>query len=103
MITVMAEEMRRWLVELVILYFFAVLLGVTVLSMAAWFGRTYARYCGKRTIYCPETGTLAMIEIDALHAALGSLTGDPDIQLLRCSLWNQRGRCSQPCVKQLRP
>lgn len=102
MLTVIAEETRRWLVEMAILYFLFVALAVTILFILAWFIKVYAKYRGKRTIRCPETGTPAIIEIDALHAALGSLAGDPDIELLSCSLWNQRGRCRQPCVKALR-
>lgn len=103
MITLMAEEIKRWLVEMAMLYAFAILLGVTVLFTAAWFGRMYARYHGPRTVLCPETGAPAVVHLDALHAALGSLRDEPKIRLVACSRWDERGQCDQPCVKQLRP
>lgn len=103
MITVMAEEMRRWLIEVAAVYFFTMLLGTTALLLAAWFGRIYVKYHGSRTILCPETGASAVIRVDALHAAFSSVTGHPDVHLQHCSLWSERGECDQPCAKQLKP
>ncbi len=101
MITIIAEEMRRWLIEMLLLYLAVVSVGVALLLCVSWFGRKYAKYRHPRTIQCPETGQPAVVEIDALDAALAECAGKSDLHLLNCSLWKERGRCEETCVKEL--
>jgi hypothetical protein len=79
----------------------------TALVLAALFvlGRylvlAYARYRDSKIIRCPETGESAIVEVDAVHAALTSLVGQPDIRLQNCWRWPLREDCGQECLTQL--
>ena|SRR5271165_3990614 len=100
MITWLADELRRWMAEVVILYLVVVAGGLTVLAGALLFLRMYVRFRGPKVVRCPETGCAAVVEIDALHATLGELLGDRDIHLMSCSRWPlPGGNCQQPCVR----
>jgi hypothetical protein len=79
----------------------------TALVLAAVFvlGRhlvlAYARYRDSRIITCPETDEAALVEVDAVHAALTSLVGQPDIRLQNCWRWPLNENCGQQCLTQL--
>jgi len=62
---------------------------------------TFHRLQGTRTVTCPETDESATIEFDAVHAALRSAVGPPDLQVRRCSHWPERERCGQECLAQV--
>jgi hypothetical protein len=80
---------------------------VTVLVVTAlYFGvrylfRAYFRYQDSKIITCPETGEAAIVEVDAVHAALTSMVGQPDIRLQNCWRWPLRENCGQECLTQL--
>lgn len=59
---------------------------------------TYRRYRGFRRITCPETQKSAIVEVDALHAALTSTIGLTDIRLDSCSRWPLKRECGQECL-----
>jgi hypothetical protein len=61
----------------------------------------YARYRDSRIITCPETREAALVEVDAMHAALTSLVGQPDIRLQNCWRWPLNENCGQECLTQL--
>jgi hypothetical protein len=63
--------------------------------------RAYIRYRDSRIITCPETGEAAMVEVDAVHAALTSIAGSPDIRLRNCWRWPINENCGQECLTQL--
>lgn len=79
----------------------------TALVLAATFvlGRylvlAYKRYRDSKIITCPETGEAAIVEVDAVHAALTSLVGPPDIRLQSCWRWPLNENCGQECLTQL--
>lgn len=83
------------------------IVAATALVLAALFvlGRylahAYSRYRDSRIISCPETGESAIVEVDAVHAALTSLLGQPDIRLQNCWRWPLREDCGQECLTQL--
>jgi hypothetical protein len=58
----------------------------------------FFRFRGKRTVYCPETGLTAEMEMDAGHAALTAVPGPPRVRVARCSLWPDREGCEQRCI-----
>jgi hypothetical protein len=58
----------------------------------------FVQYCGCRQVLCPETGGVAKIRIDALHAAVSSAVADPELQVSDCSRWPARQGCRQECV-----
>lgn len=63
--------------------------------------RAYRRQRGTRVIVCPETENTALVEVDALHAALTSLVGRTDMRLQDCSRWPQKRDCGQECMLQI--
>ncbi len=66
-----------------------------------YFVRAYVRYRDSRLIICPENGEAAMVEVDAVHAALTSALGQPDIRLQNCWRWPIHQGCGQECLVQL--
>jgi hypothetical protein len=74
---------------------------VTVLVVIAlYFGvrylvRAFQRYQGTRIVTCPETGRPAIVEVDAIHAALTSAAGIPDIRIENCWRWPLKENCGQ--------
>lgn len=63
-----------------------------------WTGHIFARHRAPRAVRCPETGTKAWVEIDALHAAWTAACGAPRIRARECSLWADRGGCALSCL-----
>lgn len=63
--------------------------------------RAYSPYRGTRIVTCPETSSPAIVEVDALHAAITSLAGAPDIRLGACSRWPLKENCGQECLVNL--
>jgi hypothetical protein len=63
--------------------------------------RAYHPYRGTRIVTCPENGSPAIVEVDALHAALTSVMGSPDIRLEACSRWPLKENCGQECLANL--
>jgi hypothetical protein len=66
-----------------------------------YFVRAYLRYRDSRIITCPENGEAAMVEVDAVHAALTSVLGQPDVRLQNCARWPIQQDCGQECLVQL--
>ncbi len=66
-----------------------------------FFSRAYFRYRDSRIIICPETNEQALVEVDAVHAALTSAWGQPDIRLRNCWRWPLNENCGQECLTQL--
>ena len=63
--------------------------------------RTYVRYRDSRLIVCPDNGEAAIVEVDAAHAALTSMLGQPEIRLQNCWRWPLQSHCGQECLVQL--
>jgi hypothetical protein len=66
-----------------------------------YFVRAYIRYRDSRMIICPDNGEAAIVEVDAVHAALTSALGQPDIRLQNCWRWPIHQACGQECLVQL--
>src|SRR5260370_11390792 len=79
----------------------ACVLATGVFLAVHHFVRAYIRYRDSRIIICPETGEQAMVEVDAVHAALTSAVGPPDIRLWDCWRWPINQNCGQECLAQL--
>ena len=62
---------------------------------------TYAfhRYRRKKVLRCPETGTLAEVDIDAPRAALSTFFGKRLLRVKNCSFWPKRKGCREGCIK----
>lgn len=87
---------------IIVAYVIAAALFVTLIYFAIrYFVRTRERFSGVQVIICPETGKQAMVEVDAPHAALTSLLGQPDIRLESCWRWPLNKECGQQCLVEL--
>jgi hypothetical protein len=62
---------------------------------------TFVKFRGKRVITCPETRKAAAVDVDAGHAALTAVLGDPDLRLTTCTRWPERKDCGQECLLQI--
>ena len=83
-------------------YLTAIILMVMGLAFGVrFFVRAYVRYRDSRMITCPGNGEAAIVEVDAVHAALTSALGRPDIRLQNCWRWPIEGNCGQECLLQL--
>ena len=60
---------------------------------------TFQRYRNKRVKICPETGSLAEVDIDARRAALTSAIGRPHLRIKNCTLWPKKKGCGEDCLK----
>jgi hypothetical protein len=61
----------------------------------------YRNYRGVKTLECPESGTPAEIELDAVRGAITAATGRPVLEVEHCSHWPEREHCGQECLAQL--
>ncbi|HLO00020.1 MAG TPA: hypothetical protein VK208_16290 [Pyrinomonadaceae bacterium] len=85
-----------------VIYVVAIALLATILFFGIrYFVRQYVRYRDSRVITCPENGEAAIVEVDAVHAALTSAIGQPDIRLQNCGRWPLHQNCGQECLLQL--
>ncbi len=66
-----------------------------------YFVWAYVRHRDSRIIVCPGNGEAAIVEVDAVHAALTSALGQPDIRLQNCARWPLYQSCGQECLVQL--
>ncbi|HJT27668.1 MAG TPA: hypothetical protein VJ784_09695 [Pyrinomonadaceae bacterium] len=66
-----------------------------------YFVRAYLRYRDSRIIICPENDVAAVVQVDAVHAALTSALGQPDVRLENCARWPLHQSCGQECLVQL--
>ena len=85
-----------------VMYVVITALVTTVLFLGIrYFVRAYVRYRDSRIIICPGNGEAAIVEVDAVHAALTSALGQPDVRLQNCARWPLNQSCGQECLVQL--
>ena len=85
----------------VIYLFVAGLLATGLFFAIRYFVRKYIRYRDSRMITCPDNGEAVIVEVDAIHAALTSALGQPDIRLQNCGRWPLLQNCGQECLVQM--
>lgn len=78
----------------------AVALGALYIVLRSVLG-AYLKYRGTRLITCPESKGPAAVEVDARHAAVTALLGEPSLRLQACSHWPERRDCGQECLAQV--
>lgn len=83
-------------------YIFAALIGSVLVLFGIWYvARAYRRQRGEQFIICPETNRPAVVKVDAVHAALTSVVGQPEMRLRDCTRWPQKKDCGQECLLQV--
>jgi len=73
--------------------------AAVLIVIAPVVGGAYLRYRRRQVVACPETGTAATIEVDALHAARTAFPGPPDVRVTFCSHWPTLEGCDEACVR----
>ena len=106
MLSEVTASMQRALVLIGTVYLFFTIAIAIVLCIASFFiARLWVKFVefrNRREVVCPETGGIAVIRIDALHAAVSSAVSDPDLHVRGCSRWPARRDCGQQCLAHLR-
>ncbi len=87
--------MNPWLIVLL------VLVGAVLVYAVARALLIYSRLRGDRLVVCPETKDYAVVEVDAAAAARKSFENKAWLHLRDCSRWDERGKCAEPCMKQI--
>jgi hypothetical protein len=85
--------------ELYLIVLLAVL--VIVVFVVPLIAGAFLRFRGTRVITCPETLTHEAVQVDAKHAALTAIDGEPDLRLKSCTRWPERQDCDQRCLLQV--
>jgi len=68
------------------------------------FLRSRRRLTGIRVVRCPETSRVAVIRMDATHAAATALMGDSELRVESCSRWDGPvGHCHEGCLGETEP
>ena len=84
------------------LYLIIVVLTLTALYfLVPRIASSYLKFRGKRVITCPENRKPAAVDVDARHAALTALLGEPHLRLKDCSRWPEKKDCGQECLLQV--
>ena len=103
MLSELASSFQRALVFIGTVYLLLAVAIALALCFATYFlVRMLVKFVqirGGREVLCPEIGNVAVIRIDALHAAISSAIGDPELQVSDCSRWPERRDCGQGCLE----
>ena len=98
----LASSVHRALVVVGTLYLMsAVAIAIIICAAAFFLLRMFVKFVqfrGPRQVLCPETGSIAIIRINSLYAAVSSAVADPDLRVSDCSLWPERQGCREDCV-----
>ena len=102
MLSELYAEMRSLLVGIAAVYAFAFVAGTIVAVMVLSFVFEFLKFRAPRMLTCPETDEPVLVEVDALHAAVGRMVGEKDLRLLSCSRWQASQTCARECLKNWR-
>jgi hypothetical protein len=94
--------LRSLLMGIAAVYAFAFVTGAVVVVFTVSFLLEFMKFRGHSIVTCPETGEPALVEVDALHAAVGRFVGEKDLRLISCSRWQASQTCARECLKDRR-
>lgn len=85
---------------LLVLVFLLFVVGVALIFFmpALWGREIYRHYSAPRAVTCPETHQQVAVSLDARHAAVTGLRGNPEFRLSDCTRWPERGGCGRECL-----
>ncbi len=63
----------------------------------------FGRFRSGKVVTCPETESLADVNLNACWAALTGLFRKPALHVKSCTLWPGKKGCAQGCVKDYWP
>ena len=103
MLTELTSSVQRALAIIGSVYLILAVTIATALCIASFFlvrmSVEFLRFRGPHNLLCPDTGDFALVRIDARHAAVSSLLGDPDLRVKGCSRWPKHQDCRQECLE----
>lgn len=79
----------------------AILILALMFVLGRAFLRVFLEFTGNRVITCPENRCPAGVRVDAAHAGITGIKGDPELRLKSCSRWPERQGCGQQCLSQI--
>ena len=98
----LASTVHRALVVVGTVYLLSAVAIAMIVCVTAFFllrmFLKFVHFRGPRQVLCPETGSIAIIRINALRAAVSGAITDPDLCVSACSLWPERQGCREDCV-----
>lgn len=71
---------------------------ILLLPLALWEYEIYKRYSGGRLVACPEDQQSAAVNMDARHAALTGVDGNPQLRVHDCTRWPEHSNCGRTCL-----
>ena len=102
MISELYAQLRTLLMGIAGVYAFAFVAGAIVVVFATSFVLEFLKFRGPHMLTCPETDEPVLVEVDALHAAVGRFVGEKDLRLMSCSRWQASQTCARECLKDWR-
>ena len=102
MINDVYAQLRSLLMGIAAVYAIAFIAGAVVVIFTCTFVGEFLKFRGPCMVTCPETDEPALVEVDALHAAIGRFAGEKDLRLMSCSRWQASQTCARECLKNWR-
>jgi hypothetical protein len=84
--------------------YYLIALILVLASLALFVPRilsNWLRYRGTMVAICPETRRPVAVEIDAAHAGVTALVGEPELRLRSCTRWPERYDCGEECLLEI--
>jgi hypothetical protein len=101
MITYIVDQLRIWVMEMLLLFVLLVILGTVLMIFATIYLRIVAKFRGAQPVTCPRTRGPALVQVAPFQSAVHRLRGDASLRLSECSLWPEHSGCAQNCSAQL--
>ena len=101
MITTIVDQLRVWLIEMLVVYVFMVIASMAGVAFLVVYLPILAKFHGLKRVTCPQDGGRALIQVAAFRSAVGRVHGDSTLRVSRCSRWPARSGCAQNCAAQL--
>lgn len=98
-------ELRKALIIAGTIYLIAAIAVVLLLCISTFLifraVRQFLSCRAPREVCCPETDTFAIVQVDALHAAVTGVFGSPTLRLIACSRWPEYRNCDRGCLRRI--
>ena len=105
MLAALSSALQNVLILIGTAYLIAViaLLAILCISILLMWSmlRQFFSFRGPLVVRCPETNEIAIIHVDAAHAAVTSIVDDPHLRLTACSRWPERQNCDRACLSRI--
>jgi hypothetical protein len=101
MITYILNEVRIWVIEMLVLIVLAEIAGMALIAFSIIYFRLASKFHHPQPVTCPLNGGIALVHVAALKSALRRMGWNVQPSLSECSLWPERKGCAQKCAAQL--